>query len=700
MHGSCARESHAKIQDPHRCLPGLAHSRALLHWATFYMLQLPALSPGCPPRRVFPSKSEQLQRQRQQQTSATMATDFSRLTVVELRQELKRRNLPQTGKKVDLIDRLTTFDSEQPDSEPRGDGAGNTDDNHEPRGSPPAQDSPAEAEHETNATSPVRAAPVTEDNAQVMNSTTATAEDSNPTFTQTGSVEEAPAPTEAATVTEIITDAVSRKRRSRSPPPENESIRKRARPSDQAGEGAVSESRDTTHLSSDNLAVRDVHSELIDAKIASALPLHPTRTAEAGDGAIRESSYHDQEEKYAAVRSHTQHQSRETTPRRLSMGERPGEVTDVRMVDYDREVAPSQHAATPALYIKNFMRPLREPVLRDYLVELATLPGAASDPDCVVDFYLDQIRTHAYVRFTSISAASRVRTALHGTVWPDERNRKELWVDFIPEDKVVEWTDRELSERGSAGRWEVHYEPDDDGIITARLINAEAEPVRRNSTRQPVAPPPVPTGPARNYPGVEGAPLGPRGRGTNHYRQAPPPPAAGPAPAGSRDLKATRAYPVLQYRPVSEELAQRRLNNMNAHITKDRHRDLGQPDEINRYTFEDGEDFVDRGKEAFIGIRPPHRERERRRLGIGRGNRAQMPAPRRRTPSPRRPARDVDGYRGNNRDDYRDRDDFRDRGGRFRDDVPRSRFNGQPLPTFTGGGRGGRRGGGPRRDRF
>ncbi|KAL2137383.1 hypothetical protein VTI74DRAFT_4 [Chaetomium olivicolor] len=508
------------------------------------------------------------------------------------------------------------------------------------------------------------------------------------------------AATEAVPATEIIKDAVSRKRRSRSPPPpDTETSAKRARPSEQADEEVSFKP--------------EVSSE-------SAL-----QTDAGNDAATRDTTHHHYEEQYAR---------QETTPPHFQ--ERQVDNMDEPMDDYDRAVAPAQHPATAALYIKNFMRPLREPVLRDYLIELAAFPGASPNPDCLVNFYLDQIRSHAYVQFTSISAASRVRSALHGTIWPNERNRKELWVDFIPEDKVVEWTERELAEggRGSSARWEVQYEPDDNGIMTATLINAETAPqLRRNSGHQPLGAPPVPTGPsARNYPGVEGAPLGPRGRGTNHYRQqqaAFPPQSTFPDfrdrdrdrdrnrdrtyPVGGRsDRRTTRAHPPLVWKPVSEEVAQRRLDNMKAHITKDRRRDLGRPDEINRYTFEQGDEFVDRGQEAFIGIRPPHRERERRRLGIGRGRgsggggggrrRSASPPP---LASPLRGGRmdDGGGYRGDGyhggggRDEYRDRRDGweRDRG---YDDIPRSRFNGQPLPTYNGP-RGSRRGGG-RRDRY
>jgi SAP domain-containing ribonucleoprotein len=654
--------------------------------------------------------------------------DFSRLTVLELRQELKRRNLSQAGKKADLIDRLTTFENDQEAAEPRDNPV---DDQDEAPGSPhdetPAEprpdDSPNEPQQAISAdplpssiSEDVPQAPINNQNLDTAptqgDELFKPAEDSAPIQVPVseGTSDKAP-DTEPIPVTEVITDAVSRKRRSRSPPPELESSAKRARLSSETGEGDISEPREAALPSGD-----------IEQNFAEVQPGPASQTATDSHAATRETAQHNQGVQSASTQEHEWPQNRELTPSHYQ--ERQVDVVDEPIADYDRDVAPAQHPATPALYIKNFMRPLREPVLRDYLVDLAALPGATPDPDCVVDFYLDQIRTHAFVSFTSVSAASRVRTALHGTVWPNERNRKELWVDFVPEDKVVEWIDREIEGgRAAAGRWEVHYEPDDNGDIVANLVIAEMEPVRRNSTRQPLGPPPVPTGPARSYPGVEGAPLGPRGRGTNHYRQAPLPPSAPTAAGdGDRDLgrdsdrgrdrewdfKTTRANPPLQYKPVSEDVAQHRLANMNAHITKDRRRDLGRPDEINRYTFEDGDLFVDRGKEAFIGIRPPHRERERRRLGIGRGGAGgnRGPPPRWRSPSPRRPSRDDNGYGGGRRDDhdrYRDRDDGRR--DRFRDDVPRSRFDGQPLPTFGGGGgggggRGGRRGGGGRRDRF
>ncbi len=132
-------------------------------------------------------------------------------------------------------------------------------------------------------------------------------------------------------------------------------------------------------------------------------------------------------------------------------------------------------------------------------------------------------------------------------------------------------------------------------------------------------------------------------------------------------FKATRALPSLLYRPASEEVVRRRIDNMRSFYTKDRYRDLGPVEDINRYTFENGDSFVDRGKEVFVGIRPPHRERQMR------GGGGRPSGPRRGGPPPPPSFRPRgDRYMGG-RDNGRG-DGF----------APRSRLDGAPLPTYEG----------------
>ncbi|PKX96971.1 SAP domain protein [Aspergillus novofumigatus IBT 16806] len=143
----------------------------------------------------------------------------------------------------------------------------------------------------------------------------------------------------------------------------------------------------------------------------------------------------------------------------------PSPPADTEMED--AEVEPALHVATEALYVDGLMRPLQPATLKNHLISIATAPGSSPDPDVIVDFYLDPIKTHCFVKFANISAASRARTSLHGVVWPNESNRKALFVDFIPEQKLQQWVAREEESRGRRGpppRWEVRYDRTDDGV--------------------------------------------------------------------------------------------------------------------------------------------------------------------------------------------------------------------------------------------
>ena len=265
----------------------------------------------------------------------------------------------------------------------------------------------------------------------------------------------------------------------------------------------------------------------------------------------------------------------------------------------DRVVTPAVHAATAALYIRNFMRPLQPGSLKDHLASLATPANSSPKPDMVTNFYLDPIRTHCLAEFTSIVAASRVRSALHSRVWPDERTRKPLWVDFVPEEKVKQWIEVQQSAssgRGQAAkRWEVVYE-DEEGGIKAYLQEAGTVP------RAAVAPL-TRTEPGR---GVAGAPSGPRASEADHHVRRPE---AAPRADGGKGFKAlddlfqsTAAKPKLYFLPVAEEVANRRLSKLAAG------RGGGRGEEMRRFTFED-ELIVDKGPEFGAGFRGGYRGR-------------------------------------------------------------------------------------------
>ncbi|KAJ5198885.1 hypothetical protein N7491_000548 [Penicillium cf. griseofulvum] len=276
---------------------------------------------------------------------------------------------------------------------------------------------------------------------------------------------------------------------------------------------------------------------------------------------------------------------------------------DITMQDAD--TTPALHAATSALYIDGLMRPLQPAALRKYLASLASAPGT-TDSDAIIDFYLDAIKTHCFVSFTSLAAASRVRSAVHGTVWPNERNRKNLRADFIPDEKIKEWIEIEEKSRdrpGAAARWEVRYETSDDGT-TATLAEVGSTPSGRRESGFNRTPP-----------------LGPRADIEQLDRRPSNAPPAAPVPSrpgqGFKPLdelfESTTTKPKLYYLPVPRPVADKRLDQFDELIKKGTFPRRGG-DEMRRITFEDDDKFVDIGPERFTpGPRPGR--------GRGRGGR-------------------------------------------------------------------------------
>ncbi|KAK3988542.1 hypothetical protein QBC44DRAFT_243408 [Cladorrhinum sp. PSN332] len=600
-----------------------------------------------------------------------MAIDFSRMTVAQLRQELKRRQLVQTGIKADLINRLVTFEDEQQGDHtdqttreatdddapvPNANNGDNADDAQPtaPEPEPPHPEpaaSPLPDSAEATGSLPLKPA---DSEAAVADPLPSVLPEEATSLLTNQPTDSIPIP-EVIPVTEIVQDITNRKRRSRSPPPPGEeSTAKRPR--------ADRDSKSPTPQPESNRPFEALH----DRNIAEeTVPGNETHFEDHGR----------QERDWAQRLEGNQPKREEVVPMDI----------DEPMDEFGR-VERSRHPATSAIYIANLMRPLKDNDFRDHIIKIAAFPGVDSNPECVLDFYLDSIKTHAFVGFTSVAAASRVRTALHGKIYPNERIRKALWVDFIPPDNLQEWVREERAERG---RWIVTYEGDinggGEGEVQVSHVKDTDTGKSNQTARQPMAPPPVPSTLSRDLPGGREPQPRVRGRGGRGFR----------LDQEGGEWKTTAAGPPLTYKSVSEELAQRRVENMRSYYTTDRNRDMGREDEINRYTFEAVDRFVDRGKEVFIGIRPPHRQAERDRLAAGGGKR------RRRNRSPRR--RD-DRYYGGGRhdrdrfdDDWPRKDNGNDRfdrfdnrhddrrGGRDRspiNDVPRSRFDGAPLPTY------------------
>jgi hypothetical protein len=303
--------------------------------------------------------------------------------------------------------------------------------------------------------------------------------------------------------------------------------------------------------------------------------------------------------------------------------------------DEERDVPPAVHPATSSLYIRNFKRPLHIPSLRSHLVSLARSRSASSDDaDPITLFYLDNIRTHAFVSFRSLTAASRVRIALHDTRFPDEPMREPLFVDFVPDDKVQSWIDTETGGGGGFGRsagaggrrFEVIYEEGDDGpeaifqevgagkprpgLQASRATSHMSPSIDRRPTEQPPLAPGVHPDRASLVPSEP--------RDVQSKGRAPPTGPRNAAPTTNtsstgKGFKAldelfpsTTAKPKLYYKPVPEAVAEERLDMFRdlrpGYAAMGRSGDEG----MKRYSFErykNREEWADKGPEFGYGRR-------------------------------------------------------------------------------------------------
>ncbi|KAF1927379.1 uncharacterized protein M421DRAFT_421782 [Didymella exigua CBS 183.55] len=299
-------------------------------------------------------------------------------------------------------------------------------------------------------------------------------------------------------------------------------------------------------------------------------------------------------------------------------------------LDDDRPTVPAIHTVTSALYIRNFMRPLRPEPLRTHLVSLASPPSSSPGTSIVSALFLDNMKTHALALFTSTTAASRVRASLHGSIWPPEGNRKELWVDFVPDDRVEEWihieedalaAEKEARASGrpiATKRFEVVYNEGKDGIEAVHQEVGSSAPIN--------------------------APRGPRGSLDDRR------PSDIPAPlpiAPTEELKketsasfktldelfdSTKAKPQLYYLPVSDSISEIRLKKFQLETSRDWNPEAVrkgrgmQKEPKYRYTFDDDDRIVEAGEdrgpwaEDLRGGRGVFRGRGGFRGGRGGGN--------------------------------------------------------------------------------
>lgn len=353
---------------------------------------------------------------------------------------------------------------------------------------------------------------------------------------------------------ELEAETRKRKRRSQTPELPSQDIRvKRPRPSDEgAPDVRLKEDEDTV--------MEQRQPEKEEKEVGQETMDKATNGYDASE--VRDPSKDDGPEEQSAL------EKKEKVPRYRELFQHAAEAKSTEAIQDDRPIVPALHVVTSAIYIRNFMRPLRPEPLRAHLVSLASPPGSSPDPTIVKSLFLDAMKTHALVILSDTKAASRVRASLQGSIWPPEGNRKELWVDFIPEDKAEGWIREEEDaitaekDARAAGRpipakkFEVVYPEDESGAVTAVFQEVGAGAAAFNP----------PKGPRRPSEQVFNAPAAPKHSApTQETRQG--------IEKSFKTLDelflCTTAKPQLYYLPVTDDRSELRLKELDLETSRD-----------------------------------------------------------------------------------------------------------------------------------
>ncbi|KAH6688056.1 SAP domain-containing protein [Plectosphaerella plurivora] len=531
--------------------------------------------------------------------------DYGKQKVAELRAELRSRGLQTSGLKQELVQRLldddTTKSSHETDEPARG---------HSPTTHTTDDDGIVASDQEVQAVAGIE---------HVAETTTQ--------------------PSPLDTREEDLNQLQKRKRRSTTPPPDP----KRSKANVPSPSGPASSPR--SHKVND--------SELLISAPA-------TNTPDASDGCTAPPSQH--RGNSAGSPEDGDPATTVSTPVHPSdtggYTEPSGMLGGIHSPRQTHMTDPALHPPTRALYIRELMRPLRDDKFKAHLVHVSTSTQEDDNNVGPIElYYTNHIKTHAFVVFSDTSKAIRARSALHNVVWPQECNRKPLWVDFVPVEEIQGWIAEEQqsekstdSKRDTAKRWEVRYSSNTDGNahVTFGQVHEPARP--ESSSHMHLRFTNLRFAPAQVSDNANAVPLGPRKSRLDAGNEISSRPTAFsdgpvierssyPVQAGSNGrLKATRSEPSISYQKVATGLASRRIRAMRSHYTRHSDRKLGKDDEINRYSFESEDTFVDRGKENFVGIRPPNRDARRYILRDG----TQQPYRRRSSP-PQRMANQARG---------------------------------------------------------
>jgi hypothetical protein len=328
--------------------------------------------------------------------------DYNSLTVAKLKDELKERDIPSTGLKLkkDFVDRLEQHDAETATQDPTS--------------TLPTDDTSTETlttEKPQTVTSPLTTTDLPPSNEDKPEQET-----TEPT--QETALEQAPSPNSDAMELEPTTASTEPVQTEDAASPDSKK-RKRRTPSPQASQDSAHKKQkqetDGPHLpeptGQDNL-----HNQVDMPDVPLDQPDLTLQPMSTSDDLVQ--PFTNDSDKQKATRSPDERRFKNLVTSTDSDPVQPVPEPD------DVTVSPAIHPATRALYIRHLVRPINPGALRDHLEDIAR-PADHSDTSAslVEECYVDALRTHAFVLFTSISAAARARASTHDRIWPSEPMR-------------------------------------------------------------------------------------------------------------------------------------------------------------------------------------------------------------------------------------------------------------------------------------
>ncbi|CAL5071662.1 unnamed protein product [Urochloa decumbens] len=191
----------------------------------------------------------------------------------------------------------------------------------------------------------------------------------------------------------------------------------------------------------------------------------------------------------------------------------------------DRIVPPSQNPATTSLRIDQFVRPFTLKAVQELLGKTGS----------VSSFWMDHIKTHCYVTYSSVEEAVAMRNAVYSLQWPPN-NHNYLVAEFVDPQEV---------------KHKLEAPPLSQVPISPSTATAPQAPSQQPNANQTLPPHPaalLPT-PAPHFKLLPASGSGPA------REMLPPPPPRNLEPARTLDdlFKKTQAYPRIYYMPLSDE---------------------------------------------------------------------------------------------------------------------------------------------------